>query len=125
MRNESEIATRAHSFLSPEGSYLVPKWDRTVKLSCEKILTDYRDGRITEAIVLVPARVDTRWWRLLWGASKRRCLITGRLKFGDSKGGSTFPSALVYLGNNEEQFSEYFQDIGMIIQDWNLEAVSV
>lgn len=68
-----------------------------------------------EAVALVPARVDTKWWRTLTdGASV--CFIQGRLKFGNGVNSAPFPSAVVYLGPNPNRFAAAFGNIGTIYQ---------
>ena len=70
-----------------------------IKLWAEKFAEEV-DGCGPECIVmLVPARTDTRWFRLLREAADKMVYITGRLKFGDGKGSAPFPSALaIWLG---------------------------
>lgn len=50
-------------------------------------------------VCLVPARVDTGWWwdYCLYGEIR---FLRGRLKFGGSKTGAPFPSALVIFGED-------------------------
>jgi hypothetical protein len=67
---------------------------------------------VTEAIALVPARVDTEWFRLL--DQFPRCFVYGRLAFANSDNGAPFPSAVVYLGRNVSYFAKIFGAIGGI-----------
>jgi phage N-6-adenine-methyltransferase len=48
-------------------------------------------------VCLLPARVDTSWWwdYCLFGEIR---FLKGRLRFGNSKAGAPFPSAIVVLG---------------------------
>lgn len=54
-------------------------------------------GKGATVVCLVPARVDTGWWwdYCLFGEIR---FLRGRLKFGESKSGAPFPSALVIFG---------------------------
>jgi phage N-6-adenine-methyltransferase len=54
-------------------------------------------GKGATVVCLVPARVDTGWWwdYCLFGEIR---FLRGRLKFGGSKTGAPFPSALVIFG---------------------------
>ena len=54
-------------------------------------------GKGATVVCLVPARVDTGWWwdYCLFGEIR---FLRGRLKFGESKAGAPFPSALVIFG---------------------------
>ena len=53
------------------------------------------------SILLVPARMDTRWFHE-YCMDKEVCksltFIKGRLKFGDSKNSAPFPSMLIHFG---------------------------
>jgi phage N-6-adenine-methyltransferase len=85
----------------------VEKWIR-------KVLDEYASGRVTEALLLVPSRTDTKWASLLRNAP--RCYLKGRLKFVPGEGvpeekrrnGATFGSALFYLGPNPGRFTDVF-----------------
>lgn len=47
------------------------------------------------AVMLIPARTDTKWFHdWVWGKSEIR-FIRGRLKYNDGKGRAPFPSMLV------------------------------
>ena len=69
-------------------------------------------------IALVPARVDTAWWReldpLAW------CALAGRVKFLDSEGNeqdaAPFPSAVCLLHSTQllSKFVEVFQERGPV-----------
>ena len=79
-----------------------------------KLLAEHASGRVTEALLLVPARPDTVWSSLL--RDLPRCYLKGRLKFipGDAvpekkrKNGATAGSALYYLGGYPEHFADVF-----------------
>ncbi len=79
-----------------------------------KVLEEYASGRVTEALLLVPSRTDTKWASLLRDVP--RCYVTGRLKFvpGEDvpeekrRNGATFGSALFYLGPNPGRFTDVF-----------------
>jgi hypothetical protein len=67
---------------------------------------------VTEAVALVPARVDTEWFRRL--DPFPRCFIYGRLTFANGANPAPFPSAAVYLGKNVERFASVFGAVGSI-----------
>lgn len=51
------------------------------------------------AVMLIPARTDTKWWHeYIQGKAEVR-FIKGRLKFGGSKNSAPFPSAVVIFRN--------------------------
>lgn len=73
----------------------IGKWvDRCSKAG----MFDYSPGTHapTLAVMLLPARTDTRWWHdfVIPRASEVR-FIKGRLKFGGAKNSAPFPSAVV------------------------------
>ena len=53
------------------------------------------------AVMLVPARTDTRWWHdyIDGNPDANVRFLRGRLKFGDSKNSAPFPSAIVIFCN--------------------------
>ena len=53
------------------------------------------------AVMLVPARTDTRWWHdyINGNPDAQVRFLRGRLKFGDSKNSAPFPSAIVIFCN--------------------------
>jgi phage N-6-adenine-methyltransferase len=53
-------------------------------------------------VCLLPARTDTRWWHehCLFGSVE---FVRGRIKFGGSKTGAPFPSAIVVFGAKDER----------------------
>jgi len=92
--------------------YMNPPYGNVIKKWIEKVCTEYEKDNIKEAIVLVPSRTDTEWFRRL--VNHPRCFIWGRLKFGDSGNSAPFPSMIVYLGRSINGFIEIFSDIGDI-----------
>lgn len=75
-------------------------------------------GNIAEAIVLVPARTETRWWRVI--PASVVCFFDGRLRFipenGEAKGAATFPSAALYVGPDPAAFYFAFADMGLLYE---------
>ena len=53
------------------------------------------------AVMLVPARTDTKWWQdyIYRNPNAQVRFFRGRLKFGDSNNSAPFPSALVIFCN--------------------------
>ena len=81
----------------------------------DKLLAEVALGHVSEAIVLAPARTDTKWLHKLrdWPF----CLVLGRLAF--TRPGETvttsapFPSALFYYGPNEQRFVAVMESRGI------------
>lgn len=94
--------------------YMNPPYGRGIVAWAEKLCTEYARGNVTEAIALVPARVDTDWFRLFREFPK--CFIDGRLKFSGHDNSAPFPSAVVYLGPNPDSFQAAFDDMGDVYE---------
>ncbi len=88
--------------------YMNPPYGNEISSWTEKLLAEYTCGNTTEAIALVPARVDTAWFRPFTHA----VFISGRLKFSESDAAAPFPSAVLYLGSRWETFKSVFKEIG-------------
>ena len=92
--------------------YMNPPYGREIDDWIEKLVDEHDAGTVTEAIVLVPARVDTRWFRRL--DRFPRCFVYGRLKYSNSITPAPFPNAIFYLGQNVAKFAAAFGEIGGI-----------
>lgn len=69
-----------------------PPYGRTIGKWVRKAWEASREG--ATVVCLLPARTDTAWWHDYCMRGEVR-FIRGRLKFGDSKSGAPFPSAVV------------------------------
>lgn len=98
---------RGRVFMNPPYGNEVGNW-------ALKLIAEYREGRVSSAIALMPARTDTVWFRALGEALI--CFVHGRLHFsGDSvrgNGGAPFPSAIFYLGEATNLFAIEFAKMG-------------
>ena len=92
-------------FMNPPYGVEIIRW-------AKHLLREVNERRTTEAVVLVPSRTDTQWFRLFepyW-----RCLVRGRLKFGDGANSAPFPSVVIYIGPNVQRSTEAFDDVGTV-----------
>lgn len=96
--------------------YMNPPYGREIVAWVEKLAEEVTYGNVSEAVALVPARVDTTWWRRLpfveWAA------LTGRLAFSGYENSAPFPSAVCYLGPNWPRFREVFGPLGDGYSRW-------
>lgn len=92
--------------------YMNPPYGREIGDWVKKLCTDYAMGITKEAIALIPARVDTDWFKYF--RDFPICFISHRLKFSDSENSAPFPSAVVYLGSDYAKFHQAFASIGDI-----------
>ena len=97
-------------FLNPPYSH--PTTLRFMK----KLVAEYQSGRVTQAITLTNAVIDTRWAQLLLSNAHSICLLKGRIKFENEHGKEGTPlqgQYLAYLGDNAETFNLAFEDVGI------------
>lgn len=82
----------------------------------KRLVTEYDCGNVSQAILLVNAKTDTRWFEMLWRFLI--CFTSGRINYYSSKQtttiGNTNGSCFVYLGTNEAKFIEVFSQFGRI-----------
>lgn len=96
--------------------YMNPPYGREIGAWVEKLAAEYRAARTKEAVALVPARVDTDWFRTFRDFAV--CFIDGRLKFSGHSNSAPFPSCVIYLGKNIARFQEAFSDMGDVWMRW-------
>lgn len=90
--------------------YMNPPYGDEIGNWTAKLRNEYEAGSVIEAVALLPARTDTRWFREL--RQYPRCFVSGRLKFSESETSAPFPSAVVYFGPRVEEFARAFTGIG-------------
>lgn len=74
-------------------------------------------GEINEAIVLTKFDSSTRWWALLIHHDPDLfCAVDHRLKYPGTKGSATFPSVIIYFGDNSIGFYKAFRHLGPIFR---------
>ena len=84
----------------------------------EKLLREFRDGRVSEAIVLVHSLTDPSWFHDLAGCASAICFTRGRFPFVSPYGEANAPvhgSAFFYLGPCRAKFIEEFGAIGLVV----------
>lgn len=94
--------------------YMNPPYGREIDAWIEKLVAEHEAGRVTEAIALLPGRIDTQWFDRLRGFLW--CVIKGRLTFVGNDDPAPFPSVVFYLGERQTEFYDAFADIGVMHQ---------
>lgn len=94
--------------------YMNPPYGRTIGSWTTKLRDELERGWVTEAVALLPARVETLWWQGL--APVHVCFIRGRLQFSGYQKNAPFPSAAVYFGGRPEAFHSAFGPLGALYQ---------
>lgn len=102
-----------------------PEYGTRVRLWAKKAIAEFgfaeawprgiRAWRGDELIMLVAARVDTRWFKLLWRHASAVLLFDRRLTFVGEKDPAKFPSALLYFGLRQGRFANCFREFGLVI----------
>jgi hypothetical protein len=90
--------------------YMNPPYGDAIPAWVERLINAYVSGEATEAIALLPARIDTIWFRPLWDYAL--CFVYGRLRFSGAENSAPFPSVVAYLGPDVDLFRDQFGDIG-------------
>lgn len=83
-----------------------------------KMVAEYRDGRVSEGIMLTHNYTDTSWFHEAAGVADAICFTRGRIKFYDSAGVEAAPTqgqAFFYFGPHAEAFAGRFASIGFIV----------
>lgn len=106
---------KCEKYFTPEQDGLAQEWDgvcwmnppygREIHKWIIKASMSARHG--ATVVCLVPARTDTKWWHEYVMNSAEIRLIKGRLKFGGSKQGAPFPSAIVIFTPNKSNHIPY------------------
>ena len=90
--------------------YMNPPYGRMIGRWVDKLLFEYTQGNVLEAVALLPSRTDTKWFKSL--KKYPHCFIWGRLRFGGSINAAPFPSMAVYVGLRTQQFVKAFGTLG-------------
>ena len=104
-----------HIWLNPpygreDGSSNQESWSR-------RLIEQYQDGITQEAILLVNAAVDTKWFQRLFDYPI--CFPNHRINFTTPEpttSGSTHGSALIYFGSRPQKFAQIFSQFGVIVR---------
>lgn len=125
----AQNAVRAATYYTAETNGLDKEWRGKVWLNppysrgligafIQKLVTEYREGRCTEAIVLTNNSTDTGWFGEMASTDAAVCFPSGRIRFQkpDGQMGRTPPQGQVftYLGANARRFHEVFSEIGFV-----------
>lgn len=101
--------------------FLNPPYGKTGNVSnqerwSQKLIREYVEGRVEQAIMLVNANTGTAWFQRLFTFTI--CFVNHRIAFVDANGKQqtqpTKDNAFVYLGHQKARFGEVFSRIGTI-----------
>lgn len=94
-QKRTPVALRAHITDTLETDFYHLPWNRQLLRAVEGLANQW-ETELLPAVILLPARTDTAWWRRVAGYPV--CLIQGRLRFEGHNSSAPMPSAVFYLG---------------------------
>lgn len=92
--------------------WMNPPFGKTIRSWTQKLRAEFEAGRVSAAVVLVPASVDTRWYRELDEVAALTCHMNGRLRYSNATNSAPFRTALLYFGPDVARFRRVFSAIG-------------
>jgi len=127
---EANQIIRARRFFTKEEDGLKQRWYGRIYINppykqgvmskfVEKLITEFTDRNVTEAIMLTNNATETKWFQDLSSCSRAVCLNKGRIRFVNEKGeiiGAPMQGQVFfYLGDNVSRFCEIFTRFGKIL----------
>jgi len=88
----SEADNGLYQDWAPNRCWMNPPYGREISRWVQKAYNESLRG--ATVVCLLPARTDTAWWHDYILPHAMVTFIRGRIKFGDSKNGAPFPSAV-------------------------------
>ena len=89
-----------------------------IRQFAEGLVQRWHDGEITQATVLVNNATDTRWMQVLLRSCSAVCFLEGRVRFldpgGNASGAPLQGQAVLYFGDNANEFAEEFGGEGVV-----------
>lgn len=89
-----------------------------IQLFIEKLVKEYREARIDQAVVLTHNYTDTAWFHIAAEWCSAICFTRGRIGFVNPEGIKAAPTqgqAFFYFGGEREKFSTVFGKIGFVV----------
>lgn len=107
---------------SPSRIWMNPPWDKA-HLFVRRLLREVDGGRVSHAVVLLPARLGAEYITELTKRGYPRVELTGRLRFEPGRGAAPtargeapFTSMLIGVGIEASVMHEEFHDVGVVVQ---------
>src|SRR5262245_35602164 len=100
--------------------WLNPPYHRELApLFIEKLVAEFVEGRVDEAIVLTNNSTDTEWFKVAATVCQAICFTTGRIHFEVPDRPPVMPTqgqAFFYFGANMPRFADVFQPVGLCLR---------
>ena len=97
--------------------WMNPPYSRIISEFCEKLVLEYSNGNIEQAITLTNNGTDTRWFHELADISSAICLHKKRIGFlknGSPTDNNNKGQVIIYIGKNVEKFKQEFSQYGAV-----------
>ena len=82
-----------------------------------KLIAEYEDGNVAEAILLVNAATGNAWFQPLW--NYYMCFTDHRIRFYNAVEDANAPThgnVFVYFGNQQQRFVDLFSAFGTVVK---------
>lgn len=102
--------------------FVNPPYGRVLSKWVKKMIFEWEKESFLSALILIPAKTDTKYWHDLYNISAFTCLIRGRLKFKSIEGDipcqfGTFGSSIMLITNDDSckiRFLDAFDSMGIV-----------
>jgi DNA N-6-adenine-methyltransferase Dam len=101
--------------------FLNPPYGAGIGAWIAKLTEEVEAGAVTQAVAVVPASTEARWFVPLWQA-EGLCFLMGRMRFVDGatrtlpEQGTPVPIVAVYFGHREESFAQHFGAVSPVLR---------
>lgn len=101
--------------------WMNPPYSRIIKDFVYKLVDEFYENRVSEAIVVTNNGTDTQWFHRLAGASSAICMVKGRIGFQNADGArinnNNKGQIFTYLGPNPDAFRREFEQYGLVFMN--------
>lgn len=127
--DQAQETIKAASYFTKDDDGLTQEWHGRVWLNppysqphigefVQKLVDEYRAGRVTEAILLTHNYTDTTWFHTAAEHASAVCFTRKRIAFVDPQGVEAAPTqgqAFTYFGANIGKFVDQFISVGIVL----------
>lgn len=117
--------TKDNDSLLPENTWhgsvwMNPPYSRIIKKFVSKLVSEYNQGRVTDAIVVTNNGTDTLWYHELMTITSAICCVRGRIGFlneaGERVDNNNKGQIFYYIGDDVVAFRREFSQYGKILE---------
>lgn len=114
---------KCKAFYSPEQDGLIQPWLES-RCWCNPPYGRGSGGWLgkcvgNDVVALLPARTETKRFKIVWEHADAICFISGRLTFEGADHPAPFPSALAVFGFEDVEYWEHLENLGHVVR-WKL-----